>query len=91
MYAACSKAGNAYAPPNDILKIDLSIFTPDFLSDCYRRVFKHYSRLAEKHKTNGEHDYDGLAKGQGQYLLKAVNGELRRRFNQRKKESAKVS
>src|SRR5437879_11025426 len=50
MYATCAKAGNAYAPPNEILKIDVSTFTSDFLHDCYERVHKHYERLAERYR-----------------------------------------
>ncbi len=88
MYATCSKAGNAYASPNQILKIDLSTFSPEFLRDCYDRVNKHYERLVERHKSNGERDYDALAKGQGQYLLKAITAELKRRFNSPKKKTA---
>jgi hypothetical protein len=88
MYATCAKAGNAYAPPSEILKIDLSTFTSDFLHDCYARLHKQYERLAERYKSNGERDYDALAKGQGQYLLKTLNAELKRRFNQTKKKVA---
>lgn len=86
MYATCAKTGSAYAPATEILKIDPSTLTADFLSDCYKRVYKHYARLADKHKVNGERDYDALAKGQGEYLLKAVNSELKRRFTQAKKK-----
>ena len=88
MYATCAKCSNAYAPPSEILKIDVSTFTADFLSDCYKRVYKHYEKLAEKYKLNGERDYDALAKGQGEYLLKAVTAELKRRFTQTKKSGA---
>jgi AIPR protein len=87
-YATCAKVGNAYAPPGQILKLDVSTLTPDFLHDCFDRVNKHYGRLAERYKSNGERDYDALAKGQGQYLLKAINAELKRRFNTPKKKSA---
>jgi hypothetical protein len=90
MYAVCAGTGSAYAPPAQIVKLDPSTFTPDFMRDCYERVDKHYKKLAEKYKTNGERDYDALAKGQGQYLLKALNSELKRRFNSpRKKVTAK--
>jgi len=86
MYATCAKAGNAYAPPGEILKLDISTLTSDFLRGCYERVYKHYERLAERYQSNGERDYDALAKGQGQYLLKAVTAELKRRFNKAKKK-----
>lgn len=69
-----------------IVKLDLSTLTPEFMRDCYDRVDKQYKKLAEKHKANGERDYDALAKGQGQYLLKALNSELKRRFNSPKKK-----
>jgi hypothetical protein len=84
MYATCAKIGSVYAPPGEILKLDVSTLTTDFLQDCYDRVFKQYDKLAEKHKVNGERDYDALAKGQGGYFLKAITSELKRRFNPKK-------
>jgi hypothetical protein len=90
MYATCAKIGSAYAPPGEILKLDISTLTNDFLKDCYDRVFKHYEKLAEKHKVNGERDYDALAKGQGGYLLKAITGELKRRFNPKKQSDKRA-
>jgi hypothetical protein len=84
MYATCSGAGNAYAGPSQIVKLDLSALTPEFLNDCYKRVEKLYSKLAQKYQANGERDYDALAKGQGQYLLKALNSELKRRLTKKK-------
>jgi hypothetical protein len=86
MYATCAKIGSAYAPSGEILKLDLSTLTTAFLKDCNDRVFKQYEKLAEKHKVNGERDYDALAKGQGGHLLKAMNAELKRRFNPKKKK-----
>lgn len=85
MYATCAKVGNAYAPPSEILKLEPSSLTTEFLQDCKDRVWKRYDKLAEKHAVNGERDYDALAKGQGGYLLKALNTELKRRFNPKKK------
>ncbi len=85
MYATCAKIGNAYAPPGEILKLDVSTLTTDFLQDCHGRVLKQYEKLAEKYIANGERDYDALAKGQGEHLLKALTGELKRRFNPKKK------
>ena len=71
-----------------MLKIDPATLTPDFLKDCYDRVWKHYKRLAEKFSVDGERDYDALAKGQGQHLLKAITADLKKRFNKTtKKES----
>jgi hypothetical protein len=86
MYATCAKVGSAYWPPGDILKLDVSTLTPEFLLACKNRVFKQYEKLAEKHKVNGERDYDALAKGQGGHLLKAMTAELKRRFNPKKKK-----
>jgi hypothetical protein len=86
MYATCAKIGSAYAPPGEILKLDISTLTPIFLKDCNDRVFKQYEKLAEKYKTNGERDHDALAKGQGAHLLKAITAELKRRFNPKKKK-----
>jgi AIPR protein len=85
-YATCAKVGNAYAPAGEILKLDVPTLTPDFLRECNDRVLKQYEKLAEKHMVNGERDYDALAKGQGGYLLKAITGELKRRFNPKKKK-----
>jgi hypothetical protein len=81
MYATCVQVGNAYAPTRDILKIDVPVaLTVEFLSDCKDRVFKRYERQTEKHKVDGDRDFDAIAKGQGQYLLKALLSDLRRRF-----------
>jgi hypothetical protein len=81
MYATCAHAGNPYTPPKAILKIDVSsALTTDFLKDCHNRVFKHYEKQTERHKFDGERDYDAIAKGHGQYLLKALHSELKRRF-----------
>jgi hypothetical protein len=69
------------------LKIDVSsALTTDFLKDCHDRVFRHYERQAERHNVDGDRDYDALAKGQGQYLLKAVLSDLKRRFNKPKQK-----
>jgi hypothetical protein len=85
MYATCAKVASAYAPPGQILKLDTSTLTTDFLSDCYRRVRKQYERLAEKYRVAGERDYDSLAKGP--QLLKSLNAELKRRFKSTKNAS----
>jgi hypothetical protein len=84
MYATCAKIGSAYAPPGDILKLDISTLTTEFLQDSKDRVYKQYQKLADKLAVNGERDYDALAKGQGGHLLKAITGELKRRFNPKK-------
>lgn len=86
MYATCAKIGSAYAPSGDILKLDVSTLTADFLNDCTDRVYKHYDWLAQKVAVNGEPDHDAVAKGQGGVLLKAVTAELKRRFNPKKKK-----
>jgi hypothetical protein len=83
MYAICAKVGNAYAPPGEILKLDISTLSPDFLSDCFDRIWKQYEKSADKLFGDGERDYESLAKGP--HLLKAVNSDLKRRFNSKKK------
>jgi len=83
MYATCAKVGSAYAPPSEILKLDASTLSTEFLTDCYDRVSKQYEKLASKFLVGGERDYDSLAKGP--QLLKAVNTELKRRFHSKKK------
>ena len=84
MYATCAKIGSAYAPSAEILKLDASTLTADFLGDCNKRVYKRYQKIADELVVNGERDYDGLAKGQGGHLLKAITGELKKRFNRKK-------
>lgn len=81
MYAACVKTGSAYVPPGELLKIDPSSLSPKFLQDCYDRIWKHYQRLAEKASTNGERDYDSLAKGPD--LLKALEAELQKKLSKK--------
>jgi AIPR protein. len=81
-YATCAAASNAYAAPNEILKIDLSTLSSHFLADCYRRLKKRYEGLAERDAVDGDINYDVLAKGTS--LLKAMNTDLKRRFNQKK-------
>jgi hypothetical protein len=82
MYAACAKAGSAYAPPGEILKLDTTTLTSDFLDDCHNRIWKQYEKLADKFLVGGERDYDSLAKGP--HLLKAIDTELKRRFHSKK-------
>jgi hypothetical protein len=85
LYATCVKVGSAYAPPGDILKMDISTLSPDLLTDCLDRLRKIYEKSADKLFGTGEREYDSLAKGS--HLLKAVNSELKRRFNTKKKTS----
>ena len=66
------------------IKARLTSFTVEFLGECYERVRKHYEKLADKHAVNGDKDHDALAKGQGQYLLKKLSAELKKRFNAKK-------
>jgi hypothetical protein len=79
MYATCAKVGSAYAPPGEILKLDPATLSPEFLTECYDRVWKQYEKLANKF---AERDYDSLAKGP--HLLKTLNAELKKRFSQKK-------
>jgi hypothetical protein len=85
-YSTCAKVGSAYAPPAEILKLNTSTLSSEFLTDCYDRVRKHYEKLVNKFLVGGERDYDSLAKGP--HLLKVLNAELRKRFNQKKNKSA---
>ena len=81
MYAICMLAGNVYAPPRDILRMDVpAALTLAILKDSYDRVLKHYERQTERHPITGERDYDAIAKGQGQYLVKALLTDLKRRL-----------
>jgi hypothetical protein len=83
MYATRAKAGSAYAPPGEILKLEVSTLSTEFLDDCYDRISKLYEKLASKLLVGGERDYDSLAKGP--QLVKAVDTELKRRFHAKKK------
>jgi hypothetical protein len=82
MYATCAKVGSGYASPSDILGLDASTLSAEFLGDCYDRVWKQYEKMASKLLVGGERDYDSLAKGP--QLLKAVNADLKRRFHPKK-------
>jgi len=84
MYATCAKVGSIHAPPGEILKLDSSTLSPEFLADCYDRISKQYEKLAGKFLVGGERDYDSLAKGP--QLLKAVNTELKRRLHSHSKK-----
>jgi AIPR protein len=90
MYVAAAQTKHAYAPPDKLLVIDVGKLEDELVSDCYERLWRKYQKLAEKFASNGEYDYDSLAKGP--YLLKAVQTELRRRFtprNERRVRGAK--
>lgn len=89
MYVAAAWTRNAYAPPDKILVIDVTRLDETFVDDCYQRVSKKYYELAKKFATNGEKDYDSLAKAP--HLLRALNTELKRRFTPRKKTKAQAS
>jgi hypothetical protein len=87
MYVCCDLTESAYADPGKIQKIDIEKLTDEELGRCYSRVWKEYEKIAEKQEgDDGERDYDLVAKGP--VLLKAVQTNLRRRFN-RKKASGK--
>lgn len=83
-YVAASETKNVYVPPDKLLNIDVTKITDGYIDGCLQRVYKQYAKLAEKFKTNGERDYDSLAKGPN--LLKAVQTELKRRFSSQTKK-----
>jgi hypothetical protein len=85
MYCTCARIGSAYSPPKDILKLDINTLTKDFMDDCYGRVYKRYESLGHNFADNEESDYDALAKGKGEVLLKAITKDLKRRFHSKKK------
>jgi hypothetical protein len=84
MYVAAAQMKHAYIPPDKLLILDLTKLDDTFIADCHTRLWKQYQKLAGKFATNGEYDYDSLAKGP--HLLKAVQTELRRRFTPRIKK-----
>jgi len=87
MYTACTQAGSAFVSPAQLLEIDAVAITDDFLKDCYERVKKQYDELVRKTmSSDGEIDYDAIAKGA--MLLTAISGDLKKRFNQKKKSTA---
>jgi hypothetical protein len=86
MYFAVALTKNPYAPPDRLLSIDTAKLDNELIADCYQRIWKQYQELAKKFATNGEKDYDSLAKGP--HLLRALNTELKRRFTPRKKKAA---
>lgn len=86
MYVAAALTKSAYAPPDKLLSIDLQKLDNGLIAECYQRVSKKYHELAKKFATNGEKDYDSLAKGP--HLLRALNTELKRRFTPRRKKKA---
>lgn len=90
MYVAAAEMKHAYIPPDKLLTLDLSKLDDTLIADCHARLWKQYQKLADKFATDGEYDYDSLAKGP--HLLKAVQTELRRRFTpQTKKEVARTT
>jgi len=86
MYATCMATSNGYANPSAIQKIDITAMTDAFLESCYFRVWKRYEHLTTKLANGGEKDYDSIAKGHGQYLLRALQKELRTKFNPKPKK-----
>jgi hypothetical protein len=89
LYVAAAATKNVHAPPDKLLTIDTTKLDNNLLADCYQRIWKKYQELAKKFASNGEKDYDSLAKGP--HLLRAVNTELKRRFTPRKKKEAPTS
>jgi hypothetical protein len=86
MYVTAAATKNAHVPPDSLPTIDIAKLDDDLIADCYRRIWKKYQELGEKFATNGERDYDSLAKGP--HLLRAISTELKRRFTPRKKTRA---
>ncbi len=86
MYVAAAATKHAYAPPDKLLTIDITKLENGLIGDCYQRIWKQYQELAKKYASNGEKDYDSLAKGP--HLLRTLNTELKRRFTPRKKKQA---
>jgi len=82
MYVATAYLKHAYLPPDKLLTLDATKLDDALVSDCYKRLWKQYQKLAEKLATNGEYDYDSLSKGPS--LLKALQTELRKRFTPKK-------
>jgi len=78
MYVAAAAVRHAHIPPDKLLSLDVQRIENGFILDCYKRLWKRYQNLAEKHESSGEDDYDSLAKGP--HLLKSVHSELKRRF-----------
>jgi hypothetical protein len=86
MYVAATATKNAYVPPDKLLALDITKLDDNIIADCYARVWKRYQQLAKKLATNGDIDFDSLAKGP--HLLRAVNRELKRRLTPRRKKAA---
>lgn len=86
MYVAAAQMKHAYVPADKLLTLDIGKIDNAFINGCYERLWKQYQKLAEKYSSNGDVDFDSLAKGPN--LLKAVQTELRRRFTPRKKVAA---
>lgn len=86
MYVGAAATKHAYAPPDKLLTVDSARLDNKLIADCYARVWKQYEKLGNRFATNGEVDYDSLAKGP--HLLKAIHTELKRRLTPRKKRKA---
>ena len=83
MYAISVRLANPYVLlASEVIKLDVASLSDDFLSDCYKRLWKLYDRLANKQSVDGEPDYDALAKGP--LLLKAINADLKKRLAPKK-------
>ena len=65
-------------------KIEAAKVASALLDQCFARVWKLYEKTADKIKgPDGERDYDAAAKGPT--LLKAMQAELKKRLNPKKK------
>jgi hypothetical protein len=86
MHGANTTLQNGYTSPSELLKMDVETYKKA-LPNSFAKVQKIYDRLAKKYASNGEPDYDGLAKGPR--LLKTLLTDLRRRLNPKKKAARK--
>jgi hypothetical protein len=83
-YATSLALKNGYISPGALLKLQVEEYEAS-LPEAFTKVQKVYERLAKKYATDGEPDYDGLAKGPR--LLKVLLTDLRRRFNPKPKKT----
>jgi hypothetical protein len=86
MYVAAAATKDAHIPPDKLLRVNVSQLNGGLISDSCVRVLKRYEKIAERYHTPlGGWDFDQMAKGPE--LLKAICGDLKRRFPIRKKKA----
>ncbi len=78
MYFVCTISQHAKTVESDLLKINTDTIDSAVLATCYNRVLKTYNALADKHKINGEYDFDAVAKGSD--LIRRLASNLNRRY-----------